>query len=584
MCATCGCHEAPDSGTPLSKVEVFKGQSRGLRGTVAEELAEPTPVFSDGAVQVLKFHGIYQQDDRDRRKEARSRGLDKHHQMMVRTRIPGGVASAAAYLAHDHIAEVWGNSTMRITTRQDFQLHAVLKSDLKRAIQAINAGLLTTLGGCGDQERNIMSCPSPHRDRLREDLAPVLDGLAAALAPVTHAYHEIWLDGELACSSGPDLEPDPLYGSQYLPRKFKTGLAPEGDNCIDVYANDLGLVARRGPGGGLAGFEILVGGGFGRTNHKPDTFPSVAQPLGFVLPDQVTKLALAVVTVFRDQGNRSDRRHARLKYLIHERGLDWFKARVDALLDFPIQPSTPLKWERIDDHLGWHEQGDGHFFLGIFVENGRIADTAEHRLRSALRKIVDGFQPGVRLTAQQNLILTDLTAESRDRIDAILAAHGVLAADQLPSALRTSMACPAWPTCGLAVAESERVMPQLIRRLSQLLTELGLAQEQISFRMTGCPNGCARPYLGDVGFVGTTLGKYDVFLGGDFEGTRLNELYTTNVSLEDIPDLLRAPLEAFSHDREASEGFGQWCHRLGVDALRERFGAQPVPVAGAVPA
>ncbi|MGH7777316.1 MAG: NADPH-dependent assimilatory sulfite reductase hemoprotein subunit [Candidatus Dormibacterales bacterium] len=568
MCNTCGCTAGLDG---MSKVEAVKAASRGLRGTLAQELGLDTPRFSEEAVQVLKFHGVYQQDDRDRRREARARGLDKHHQMMVRTRIPGGVVSPEAYLAHDAIAQRWGDGTLRVTTRQDFQLHGVLKGDLRSSIRAINEALLTTLGGCGDVERNIMSCPAPACDGFRAQVAAVLARLVAALAPSAGAYHEIWLDGEPAPGAG--AAPDPLYGDRYLPRKFKTGVALEGDNCVDVYANDLGLVACRAPDGELAGFQVLVGGGLGRTHNKPDTFPAVARPLGFVAGDDAVAAARAVLSVQRDYGNRGDRRHARLKYLLHERGLAWFKGEVQERLGSELGPSRPLAWDPVCDHLGWHEQGEGRLYLGVHVENGRISDAGASRLGSALRALVERLRPGVRLTPQQNVILSGLRPQDRAGVDALLEGHGVEPAARLPLALRHSMACPAWPTCGLAVAEAERVMPELIRRLAALAAELGLGQEPISFRMTGCPNGCARPYLGDVGFVGTTLGKYDVYLGGDFQGTRLNELFAHNVPLDAIPGLLGGPLAAFVSERRPGQAFGDWCHEAGVARLGERFGA-----------
>ena len=566
MCNSCGCTAGVEE---MSKVEGIKQRSRGLRGTIAEELREDTQHFSEEAGQVLKFHGVYQQDDRDRRKEARALGLDKHHMMMVRTRIPGGLVSPEAYLAHDRIAREWGNGTLRVTTRQDFQLHGVLKGDLKGSLRAINDALLTTLGGCGDQERNIMCCPAPVSDAFRAEVLAALRDLVEGLTPTTRAYHEIWLDGELAAGSQPD-PPDELYGDRYLPRKFKTAVAHEGDNCVDVYANDLGLVARRSPEGGLAGFDLLVGGGLGRTANKPDTWPAVAVPLGFVPAGQAVAAARAVVSVQRDYGNRADRRHARLKYLVHERGVDWFRDRVEERLGFELEPSRPLPADPVDDHLGWHPQGDGRWYYGLYVENGRVRDHGGENLATALREAVAELRPQVRLTPQQNLILAGLQEADRPRLLDLLARHGVTPSEEVHPTVRNAMACPAWPTCGLAVAESERVFPQLIRRLAALVDELGLREVPVSWRMTGCPNGCARPYLGDVGFVGTTLGKYDVFLGGDFEGTRLNTLYARNVPFEEIPVLLRGPLAEFAATRRPGQGFGDWCHEQGVGALAER--------------
>jgi sulfite reductase (ferredoxin) len=575
-----------------SKNETIKARSQHLRGTIKEELQEDAPAFTEEAVNILKFHGVYQQDDRDRRKEARALGLGKAYMMMIRTRVPGGVVSPEGYLAHDDIATRWGNGTLRVTTRQDFQLHGVVKSDLHGTIKTINQALMTTLGGCGDQERNIMCCPAPIEDDFRQAVRVELARLVPALTPSTRAYAEIWIDGELATSTAPPDETEPLYGEQYLPRKFKTAVVLEGDNCVDAYSNDLALVAMRAPGGGVAGWNVLVGGGLGRTHNKPETYPAVAVPMAFVEPDRVVATARAVVTVQRDFGDRTNRRHARLKYLVAERGVDWFREQVQGHLDFMLQAPRELHWDPVDDHLGWHRQeeddfspppalaghlpregggvDDGRWFYGLYVENGRIGDAGQVRLRTALRSIVEGLRLVVHLTPQQNVILTGIAASDRERVEAILRDHGVPLSEDVSRTLRNAMACPAYPTCGLAVAESERILPELIRRIEKMVAELGLQDEAISWRMTGCPNGCARPYLGDVGFVGTTLGKYDVYLGGDFEGTRLNTLYATNVPLAEIPDLLRAPLETFRDQRRPAEGFGDFCDRVGVATLADR--------------
>lgn len=565
MCKVCGCTPSLEG---FSKNESIKFNSDHLRGRIGEELADDEPAFSDDSEQLLKFHGIYQQDDRDRRKEARAKGLDKHHQLMIRTRIPGGVMSADAYLAHDEISLRWANGTLRVTTRQDFQLHGVLKGDLKKSIAAINQALLTTLGGCGDVERNIMCCPEPKADRFHAQVQQWITAIVATLTPRTGAYHEIWLDGEVVDSSEPEIEP--VYGEQYLPRKFKSTVALEGDNCVDIYAHDLALVAMRGHDDSIRGFNVLVGGGLGRTHNKPETFVAIAQALAFVQPEAVVDVSRAVVEVQRDYGNRSNRRHARLKYTIADRGLDWFRTEVEARVGFELQPPEQLHWKPVDDHLGWHEQGDGKVYLGIYIENGRIADVDELRMRTGLRRIIEEIRPQVRLTAQQNLILADVEPSQQARIEQLLDEHGIPRVESLPRAIRHAMACPAIPTCGLAVAEAERALPGLIRQLSGLLEELGLQEERISFRMSGCPNGCSRPYLGDVGFVGTTLGKYDVMLAGDFDGTRLNRLYAPNVAIAEIPALLRPIFIAFRSHRVPGEGFGDWVERTGFEALRER--------------
>jgi sulfite reductase (ferredoxin) len=552
----------------LSKNETVKATSNHLRGLIKEELLEDTPAFGDDSETLLKFHGIYQQDDRDRRKEARAKGLTKHHQLMIRTRIPGGVVSPDAYIAHDDISRKWANGTLRVTTRQDFQLHGVLKGDIKKSIAAINESLLTTLGGCGDVERNIMCCPEPIADQFHHEVDLSIGAMVTELTPKTRAYHEIWLDGEVVETSEPEVEP--LYKEQYLPRKFKTTIALEGDNCVDVYAHDLAIVAMKSKEGTLRGFNVLVGGGLGRTHNKPETFVAVAQPLAFVEPDQVVDVAREVVAVQRDYGDRANRRHARLKYTIADRGLDWFRDEVQSRVTFKLQPPEPLAWKPVDDHLGWHEQGDGRLYVGIYIENGRIADVDGVRSRTGLRKIVDELRPEVRLTAQQNVILAGIDPADRPRVEELMAEHGIVPVEKIPQAIRNSMACPAIPTCGLAVAEAERALPGLIRKLATLLDEVGLADERISFRMSGCPNGCSRPYLGDVGFVGTTLGKYDVMLGGDFDGTRLNRVFAGNVPIAEIPDLLRPLFVTYRSERRSGEGFGNWTDRVGFEALRAK--------------
>src|SRR5437879_4219195 len=444
MCKVCGCTPSLDG---FSKNEKIKASSEHLRGTIEEELAADTPEFGEASEHLLKFHGIYQQDDRDRRKEARARGLDKHHQLMIRTRIPGGIVSPDAYIAHDDISRRWANGTLRVTTRQDFQLHGVLKGDIKKSIRAINDALLTTLGGCGDVERNIMCCPEPLADDFHADLQHAISAMVAELTPRTAAYHEIWLDGEVVKSSEPESEP--LYKEQYLPRKFKTTVAIEGDNCVDVYAHDLAIVAMKRPDGSLRGFNVLVGGGLGRTHNKPETFVAVALPLAFVQPGEIVDLAREVVAVQRDYGNRANRRHARLKYTIADRGLDWFRDEVQRRVPFKLQPPERLDWKAVDDHLGWHEQGDGRLYVGIYIENGRIADVEGVRSRTGLRRIVEELRLEVRLTAQQNVILAGIAPADRPRVEELMMEHGIAAVETIPQAIRNAMACPAIPTCGL---------------------------------------------------------------------------------------------------------------------------------------
>ncbi|MBX6395167.1 MAG: NADPH-dependent assimilatory sulfite reductase hemoprotein subunit [Alicyclobacillaceae bacterium] len=557
-----------------SKVEEIKRNSRYLRGTIAEELKEDSTKFSEENEQILKFHGIYQQDDRDLRQARKKEGLEPHYQMMVRARIPGGVVRPEAYLVFDELSDRYGNGSLRVTTRQTFQLHGVLKGNLKATIRRINDQLITTLGGCGDQVRNILLCPAPLHNPFRKELEAVLHQLVDALSAKTPAYHEIWLDGEKVAGGEPEEaagEVEPLYGATYLPRKFKVAIAIEGDNCVDVYTNDLGFVAHR-DGDRLDGFTVLVGGGMGRSAPRPDTYPRLADAIGFVTPDRVVELARTVVSIQRDYGNRSDRKQARMKYLIDKKGLDWFKEELERRLGWKLDPARRLEWGDTEDHLGWHEQGDGRLWLGLYLPNGRIKDTEDRQLKRALREIVERHRPLIRLTTQQNLLLSDIDPSARDDIEDTLRRYGVTPAEELDPVIRYSMACVALPTCGLAVAESERALPGVLKELQETLTELGLAGERISVRMTGCPNGCSRPYVGDIGFVGRSLGKYDIWLGGDYDGTRLSQLFEELVPYSELVSRLRPLLAAFKEERRPGETFGAYCTRIGIDELRRKGG------------
>lgn len=565
------------TGEKLSKVEYIKVEGDHLRGRIAEELAGDATHFSEESVQLLKFHGMYQQDDRDLRQQLKKAGQDRHYMMMIRARIPGGSLSGESYLAFDRLADQYGNGTLRITTRQTFQMHGVLKSDLRKTIRGINETLVTTLGGCGDQVRNIIMCPEPKKGPFYDELRALLLALVDELSARTGAYHEIWLDGEKVNPrdfederpevGGPDhTAPDaeePLYGRAYLPRKFKLAVAIEGDNCVDVYANDLGIVAHRDKDR-VAGFTLLVGGGMGRTASKEDTYPRLASAVAFVRPEELVETARAIVTIQRDHGNRVDRRYARFKYLLDRRGLEWFRGELESRLGRKLTPPRELTWENTDDHLGWHDQGDGRYYLGLFVQNGRIHDVPGMRLKSALRAIVIRHQPTIRLTCQQNLLVADLPEGARADIEATLREAGVALVEDVPAVVRNAMACPALPTCGLATAESERVMPGLLQDMDALLREIGLADEPVVMRMTGCPNGCARPYVADIGFVGRSAGKYDIFLGGDIEGTHLNTLYRELVPFTALVETLEPVLRQFRAGRQPGERFGPWCRRTGV--------------------
>ena len=541
-----------------SKNETIKLESDYLRGTIAAELAESTTHFGESDAQLLKFHGSYQEENRDERAARKAQGLEKGHEFMIRARIPGGVLGAQTYLALDDLASRYGNGTMRATTRQGFQWHGVLKRNLKATIRGINDALLSTLAACGDVNRNVMACPAPLYDRQHAHLDETAMRIATHLAPRTRAYHEIWLDGEQV--AGP--EEEPIYGPTYLPRKFKIGIAFPPDNCVDVYTQDVGLAAVI-EGGKLAGFTLLVGGGLGMTHNKPSTYPRAATPLGFAPADDVLEVVEAIVKVQRDNGDRSDRKHARMKYLVEERGIAWFRGEVESRLGRQLADPRPIAWDGVDDHLGWHEQTPQTSFLGIYIENGRIKDDGSLRLRSGVRAAIERFRPEVRMTGQQNILLTGIRNEDCAALEALLAAYGIETDPRNLGLRRDAMACPAMPTCVLAVAESERALPAIVRGFQEEIDELGLRDERISIRMTGCPNGCARPYMGDIGIVGRSAGLYDVFVGGDWQNTRLNKLYRKAVKIEDLRPTVRDLLELWKTERNDGERFGDFYHRVG---------------------
>ncbi len=555
-----------------SAVESIKENSRQLRGTIADELQQDVDHFSEANKQLLKFHGSYQQEDRDARKNRKKEGVGKHFMFMVRCKIPGGRLTAAQYLAVDNLAGIYGNGTLRFTTRQGIQLHGVLKTHLRDTIAGINQCLLSTLGACGDVERNVMACPAPHHhDGVHAQLQETAAVLASHLAPRSHAYHEIWLGGRPVPLPGPET-PDgapqePMYGQVYLPRKFKTGLALPEDNCIDVYAQDLGLLAIV-ENGTIVGYNVLVGGGMGMTHGNANTFPHMARPICYVPARAVVGTAEAVVKLFRDHGNRADRKRARIKYLVHDWGVPKFREVLGEYVGAPLQEPRPVEVRGFDPHLGWNEQGNGKFYYGLSIENGRVKDEGKLRLRTALRTLVERLQPGIRLTPQQDVLLCDLDAGARADIEETLAKHGVPRPDQVSQVRRYSMACPAVPTCGLAITESERTLPLLLDQLEAELKRLGLGDEKMSVRMTGCPNGCARPYQSDIGLVGRSGDKYTVFVGGDILGNHLNFPLRDLVPLADIVPTLVPLLEDFKEQRRPGEGFGAYCRRLGVEALQ----------------
>jgi len=552
-----------------SAVELQKEQSHALRGTINEELAKDTEKFGDADKNLLKFHGTYQQEDRDARKARRGDGLGKFYMFMVRCKIPGGRLTAAQYLAVDDLAGRFANGTLRFTSRQGIQLHGVLKKDLKQTIADINGCLLTTLGACGDVERNVMACPAPVRNNpVHDELQAAAARLASHLAPRSGAYHEIWLNGKAVPSNNGAAESEePLYGKVYLPRKFKTGLALPEDNCIDLYAQDLGFLAIVKKNA-LAGYNVLVGGGMGMSHGNAQTFPHMGRAICYIPADQLLPTAEAVIKLFRDHGNRADRKRARIKYLVHDWGVQRFREVLGEYMAGPLTLPRRVKVSGFDLHLGWHPQGDGKWFYGLSVENGRVKDEGALRLRTALRVLMQRFQPEVRLTPMQDILLCNLDSETLPEIERILTEHGVLTQEKLSLVQKYSMACPAIPTCGLAISESERALPGIVDELEGVLRELGLQQETIGVRMTGCPNGCVRPYQSDIGIVGRSGDKYVVYVGGSILGNRLNYELCDLVPRGEIVNLLRPLLEHFKDERNPGETFGDYCQRLGVEHAR----------------
>jgi sulfite reductase (NADPH) hemoprotein beta-component len=553
-----GAAEAPK----LHKNEAIKGASDYLRGTLSAALADPLTgdIGADDA-QLTKFHGIYLQDDRDERAERRRKKLDKAYSFMIRVRVPGGVATPSQWLAMDELADHYGNGTMKLTTRQAFQLHGVLKVNLKRTIQEINATLLDTIAACGDVNRNVMCNPNPHQSSAHAEVLELARAISAHLTPKSRAYHEVFLDEERV--AGGEEQEEPVYGKTYLPRKFKVVVAVPPSNDVDVYAHDLGFVAIL-EGDKIAGYTVMVGGGMGMTHGNAATFPRLAEPLGFCTPEQAVAVAEAVVKVQRDHGDRTNRAHARLKYTIEDRGIDWFRKEVEARLGRALEAPRPFAFDGTGDRYGWTRGTDGNWHLTLFIQNGRVKDYADLKLKTGLREIARVHKGDFRLTCNQNLVIGAIADAQRPAIEALVKEHG-LEAGLSSSGLRLhSMACVALPTCGLSLAESERYLPDLVTELESVIEEAGLRDDAIVIRMTGCPNGCARPYLGEIGLVGKAPGKYNIHLGAGFDGARLNRLYKASVKAEDITGALAPVIRRYARERGEGERFGDFCVRSGI--------------------
>ncbi|KAM3090321.1 sulfite reductase, ferredoxin dependent [Phormidesmis sp. 146-35] len=567
----------------LSKVEGLKDRSDFLREPVASELLLDTTHFTEDAIQILKFHGSYQQDNRDNR----VKGQEKDYQMMLRTRSPGGFIPPQLYLALDDIANEYGNQTIRATTRQGFQLHGILKKNLKAAIAAIVRNLGNTLGACGDVNRNVMAPPAPFRNRPEYQFAyEYSHRIADLLTPQTGAYYEIWLDGEkfISAEENPEVvaarqkngtgtivhdNPEPIYGKHYMPRKFKIAVTVPGDNSVDLYSQDVSLVVITNDQGELEGFNIFAGGGLGKTHNKEETFPRIADEIGYVAKDDVYDAVKAIVATQRDYGDRSDRRHARMKYLIEDWGVEKFRAKVEEYFGKKLEPFKPLPKFEYLDFLGWQEQGDGKLFVGISVENGRVKNEGSFQLKTALREIVETYNLPMLVTPSQNLIFYEIDPAQKDEIQAILTRCGIKSVEEIDPLVRYSMACPALPTCGLATAESERVIPSILGRIRSLLTKVGLPDEHFIIRMTGCPNGCARPYLAELGFVGNGPDTYQIWLGAAPNQTRLSQTYIEKLHIDNLETELEPIFVLFKKSRSLGESFGDFCDRLGFDQIRQ---------------
>lgn len=555
------------SDSPRAKNELIKENSHMLRGGIAGGLADvATGALAEDDTVLLKFHGSYMQDDRDIRAERSKKKLEKAFSFMIRLRIPGGLVTAKQWIALDNIASTFANGTLRMTTRETFQYHGVIKSNLKRTMQAIDAACLDTLAACGDVNRNVMSTANPYLTAAHKAGYDLAKALSEHLLPRTGAYHEIWLDGEKVVDASGQAAPDvePIYGPLYLPRKFKIVVAVPPDNDVDIYAHDLGYIAII-ENGQLVGYNVTVGGGMGMTHGELDTFPRTADQLGFCTPEQAVDVGEKVMTVQRDWGNRAVRKRARLKYTIEDRGIDAFRAEVESRIGYKLGAPRGFTFERTGDQLGWRQSADKKWHLTTFVENGRLKDVAGRSARSCVREIAELGVCEFVVTANQNLMFVNVAAKAKAKIEAVLKAHGVVV--EASSGLRrNAMSCVALPTCGLALAEAERYLPTLITALEDVLETAGLRDDDIVIRMTGCPNGCARPYLAEIGFVGRGPGLYNLYLGAAFDGSRLSKMYAQDVGHEKIIALLSPIITRYAKERNAGERFGDFTVRAGYVA------------------
>ena len=543
-----------------SAVERIKAASRGLRGTIVESLADPvTGGLADDDQHLLKFHGSYQQHDRDSAEARRQAKLEPAYSFMIRTRLPGGLVTPAQWLALDALATRYANGTLRLTSRQAFQLHGVLKGDLKPTVAAMNAALVDTIAACGDVNRNVLATPGPLASPVHAEVQALAEDLSARLLPRTRAYHEIWLDGEKVV---PAQEAETVLGANYLPRKFKSAIAVPPVNDVDIFAHDLGFIAIE-EDGRLVGFNLTAGGGLGATHGDAKTYPRLADLVGFLTADRLLAVSEAVVTTQRDFGDRGERKHARLKYTIEDRGLDWFRAELERRLGFELEPPRPFEFTTTGDRFGWSEDSAGRWHLTLRIESGRVADRGDRRLRSGLKRIAEVHRGHFRLTPNQNLIVADVADGDRWRVDALVAGYGLDAYRKSRAIALESLACVALPTCPLAMAEAERYLPSVTGAIDALMDRHGLGGEPLLFRVSGCPNGCSRPYLAEVALVGKAPGRYNLHLGGARDGRRLAALYRENLDEPAILAKLDPLFAAWSAERARGESFGDYLHRSG---------------------
>jgi len=547
---------------PLNPNEDFKAASHLLRGTIAREMADPsTGAISEPNSQLTKFHGFYLQDDRDQRTARKQAGQEKAYAFMLRVRLPGGKATPQQWLVLDRLAGEVASPSLRLTTRQTFQFHGVLKGNVKPLIKAMHQVLLDTIAACGDVNRNVMAPPNPERSVVLQQVYDHARAWSEFALPKTRAYHEIWLDEKLVAGGEPEAEP--MYGATYLPRKFKVGFALPPSNDVDVFSQDLGFIAIV-EDGRLAGYNVTAGGGMGMSHGNEETFPRLADLLGFIPADKVNAIGEAALVTQRDHGDRTNRKHARLKYTIEDRGIAWFKAEVEKRSGVTFQPARPFHFTTIEDPHGWHKSADGRWFYGLHILSGRIRDLPGSPLKTALREIAEIHTGDFRLTPSQNLSIAGVTSGQKPVIDAILAKHGLTGENKRSGLRLNALACVSLPTCGLALAESERALPGILEKFEAVLEQAGLKSDAISLRVTGCPNGCARPYLAEIGLVGKAPNKYALYLGASYNGTRLNRLVSPSVTIDGAVTLLTPIIKRYALERRDGEGFGDFCDRAVI--------------------